>query len=214
MFNRKIANELNRIAKELVAKRLSVYTKELPPKIVEILKEQNFRKNIIEIEIKDAFRSWSGGDGLRGYYVIVNVLSGRIIDSGVGSWGGSNMFTTNEVDEGKTKQLPPHCIGITGVTGSYNLAMIFTREEDLQFLIPKQKEDVNKSDLEEIEIKVLDVFCSIKPSYRQNEFYHRRLGEYSKNNPFIQSLLEKGLLKEVGTGIQVTPKGKTMMFNS
>ena len=214
MPNQKLAKELNKLAKSITAKKLAVYLKDLPREVVEILKRYDCQKNTIEIETKDSFTPWSGDDGTRGFYVLVNLASWNVIDSGTGSWGGSNAFVTNDVDEGKQIKVPNKCFAITGITGGRNLAIIIIREEDLKFIVPQQENDTEKNDLTEKEWNALEVICRFRSGYRRGEFYLKRLGEYSTDNPIIQSLERKGLIKVSRVGIQYTPKGRTLYINN
>ena len=214
MPNQKLAKELNKLAKSITAKRLAVYLKDLPREVVHILKRYKCQKNTIEIETKDSFTPWSGDDGTRGFYVLVSLASWNVIDSGMGSWGGSNAFVTNDVDERKQIKVPNKCFAITGITGGRNLAIIIIREDDLDFLIPQQENDTEKNDLTEKEWNALKVICTIKSGYRRDEFYLKRLGEYSADNPIIKSLEKKGLVKISRVGIQYTPKGRTLYINN
>ena len=50
------------------------------------------------------------------------------------------------------------------------------------------------------ELAILAMILSLKPGYRAKELEEAKLGPYSKENPHIKSLIEKGLLKTNSSG--------------
>lgn len=60
------------------------------------------------------------------------------------------------------------------------------------------------------ELAILSIMDGIKPSYRSKDMEHARLGEYGPNNPHIQSLIDKGLVKLQGGKSLVLDKAKAV----
>jgi hypothetical protein len=66
-----------------------------------------------------------------------------------------------------------------------------------------------KGELSPQEQKAIDIIGGLISSYRGDAFEREGLGKYGPNNPLIQTLVEKGLLKMNAKGaIVITTEGK------
>ena len=120
--------------------------------------------------------------------------------------GGANIFNpSNPVDLDSTaRELPEGFAVIKGHTGNKTFAYVLVHPNNLQKLLPA------RADVTEQEQHALGCF-GLKPAYRQQEFnrYRDRLGVFNKDNPIIQALQAKGLIKINSNGsLQITTQGK------
>ena len=182
-----------------------VATKELPPSILRALKEVGFHRNDIRVVPSTTYSvQYPADDGSKGFTCVVNMESGqyKVV---WGNWGGGGYFSRpNPVDlDNTSRPIPPNGAVVQGQSGGHGtFASIYVRPDAMPTLLPEPVE------LSPKERKALNA-CSYKSGYRKDEFWKQGLGEYSLDNPLIQSLLEKGLIQtDVRGGIKVTIKGK------
>lgn len=181
----------------------SVYSqvKELPLILQRALKSIGYYKKDISIEGKETVSVQdSGGDGRRGFVVLVDLVANSYRKS-YGSWGGANMFTANVVDsDDKEHAIPPNGAVITGCEGGGHptLANLYLHPSNIvKFLPPK----VELTDAERI---ALEQMSTLKPGYRD-----------TVPPPVLASLLTKGLAKQNKAGaVQITTAGKTAWRNT
>lgn len=78
-----------------------------------------------------------------------------------------------------------------------DLGLLGTSEDEEILLTPEEK-------------KALEIIGSYVSGYRSDAFRREGIGAYSRDNPLIQSLAEKGLIRMMGSGIQITTKGRNL----
>jgi hypothetical protein len=208
-MSRKIARELLAVAKELIAVRgKQVSIRDLPDTIRKALKSLRYGRRDIEVIPSNKFRAGAGFEGNRAVAVVVNIKTGRVIDKQMGSWGGSNMFENREIDQPGDQSIPNGAAVIAGSMGGRgNFLSIYVKPNNLDQLMLTEDED--EVDLTDKEVKALEIM-GYKSGYRADYFFRARLGEYNRDNPIIQSLADKGLVRLMSNGITVTTKGKNV----
>ena len=94
--------------------------KDLPESIQSALSSVNYGRKDISLEVAESISpSVGGGDGLRGFCIIVNIETGER-KTEVGSWGGQSMFAesaSNPVDSDHTNYVIP--VNFAVIKGSY-----------------------------------------------------------------------------------------------
>ena len=202
-----LARDLLKVARELIAVRgKQVSIRELPDSIRKALKSLRYGRRDIEVIPANKFRAGGGGEGNRAVSVTVNIKSGRVIDRQTGSWGGSNMFENREIDQPGEQAIPNGAAVIAGSMGGRgNFLSVYVRPNNLDQLLPDEEED--EVDLTSEEKEALEIM-GYKSGYRAEYFSRANLGEYGKDNPVIQSLADKGLVRLMSNGITTTTKGK------
>lgn len=205
-----VAKELVRIAKDLVAMSGQVVAvNELPRGIQMALQHIPYNRRDIEVRDDDSYSpsmASASFEGNRGFVNIVDISTGRVEQSDVGSFGGSNPFENSPVDN-DSKRYPIQkgkvvILGETGGRGTF--VRILARPDDMDLVVTQPLKAI---DLIEQEAKALHGIAGIKSGYRQDEFRRKGLGDYNKNNPLIQSLEKKGMIKFTSVGISVTTDG-------
>lgn len=188
-----------------------VKTRDLPDTVRAVLKELNYNRRDIEIQVSTTFSpSVVSGDGLRAFLAIVNIATGqRHIEWG--SWGGPNIFNPqNPVDlDTSRRAIPPGAAIIKGSKGGSRpvYAYIITHPSS----VPLLSSGDNGPELSDKERAALDIIGGLVSGYRKvYEFQRRGLGEYGATNPYIQSLAQKGLVVVTKSGIQITTEGRNM----
>ena len=201
-----------RNAKELTGRKrmgaIHVSVDELPIGVKKALKQIKFNRRDIGLEKGTSYSpsmASSYGDGYRGYLLIVDIHRG-IKDRMTGSWGGANMFNlTNPIDNDNSKApIPNNCVVIYGNEGARLSATIVAPPD----MIEEFEDEEGDYGLTDKERKALDVVGGIKSGARRDEFYQEGLGLYGPDNPIIESLREKGLVKVTRSGIMITTQGK------
>lgn len=192
---RAAADQLEAGAKLRAARQIHVSVRELPPVLQRALANIRYGRKDIAIEAATGFTlqdtNWSGGT--RGFDVLVNLKTG---DYSQGSAGRP----------GERHELPDGFVLIQGSEGGGNpvYAVLVVNPSTLAPLLPQATET-----LEPQEQTALDIIGSLTSSYRAEEFQRKRLGKYNAQNPIVQSLVAKGLLKTSANGaITITTKGK------
>lgn len=183
-----------------------VAVKDLPATVQRALKEVKYGRRDIEVSAATTFSFQSyGGDGYRDFTSIVNMETGQSKVT-YGSWGGPNPWTRgNIVDtDDRNHTIPLNGAIIQGTEGGGKpvYATIKVHPDNMATLIPAQ---IDLTREEKLAITILD---SLKPAYRAEYFVRNDLGLYKADNPLIKGLVDKGLVKVTGTGIQITTAGK------
>jgi len=195
-----------KVAVSACKKGAHVPVRDLPRVVQQALKSVGYHKTDVELVPSETFTRGGGSafEGNRAYNVFVNLKTNKY-QSEYGSWGGSNAFEQKGADVDTAKRpLPDGILHIQGEGGGRgNFARIYVNPQTLAPLMPAAEE---VTDEEQKAIRIID---GIKSSYRDDEFRRARLGPYSLNNPIIQSLLSKGMVKTNRAGaIMITTKGK------
>lgn len=186
-----------------------VEVRDLPPGIQKALKSLKYgRKDIqVQAEAHPDLTDFSG-DGQRAFATVVDILTGHVFDSFMGSWGGPNIFSQKPLDKPDMKYaLKPGQAVIHGSMGGRTYVSIYYHPSNKDTFVP-ETETVNLSSEER---KALTIF-GYKSSYRSNEWWRSDLpGKYSLDNPLIQGLLAKGLIKVNQAGaIALTTSGRNL----
>lgn len=205
---------VQRVARQWLLRRGSrvhVLVKELPEVLQRALKEVRYNKRDIDIQSADKVSPSEGSagfEGNRGYVVVVD-LSSNHYKVHFGAWGGANAFDQRQVDlDDRPQPIPPNGAVIVGEYGGRgSFAHIKVNPTNLQGILPRPAEEIDEK-----EAKALDAILGLKSGYRADEFRRRGLGRYSIENPLIQSLAAKKLIKiDARGGIQVTTEGKNAL---
>jgi hypothetical protein len=182
-----------------------MYTKltDLPETIQSALNKLGYYKADISIDVSESVSPFVGsGDGLRGFCVILDIITGES-DIKTGSWGGSNMWSPNNVVDCDTQsyKIPANVAVIKGTTGRDRVyATITLSPENVIKALPI------KVELDPRLKWILAGYKSLTSQGRKNE--------YSRYNdtPSIEDLkklVEMGFLKMNKAGIcQITTEGK------
>lgn len=95
-----------------------VETKTLPDTIATALAGAGYHRPTVGVYVSDtASVACAGGDGLRGFAVLLDIDTGRS-ETFHGSWGGANPFQSNAVDsDTRERPLPPSGCVINGHEG-------------------------------------------------------------------------------------------------
>ena len=190
---------------------IHVTVRELPAPLQKVLREVRYNRKDIGVETSTTYDpGGAGGNGYRAFTAAVNLETGqyKIL---WGSWGGANIFTQNQVDlDTSSRPIPPNGAVVKGEIGGTGpvYAHILIGPANLAKLLPAPAEAL---DLSPEEIKALRIISEIRGGVRSGAFEYRGLGAYGPNNPHIQSLAQKGLVKVMGSGIMITLTGKNAM---
>lgn len=183
-----------------------VDVKELPETLQRALKEVDYGKKDIRVQGTDSVTLMnSAGDGARAFYSVVDVASGRTKVE-YGNWGGASPFGQKQVDiDDRKHTIPMNGALIKGISGRGQpvYAVIYVHHDMMPKFLPANE------DLSEQEKKALYAISTLTSKGRSNHFQRARLGPYSFDNPFVQSLSKKGLITIAANGgIKVTTEGK------
>jgi hypothetical protein len=146
-----------------------------------------------------------GGKGRRGFCACIDVGAG-IVESKVGSWGGSNMFNQgNQIDmDPSTYPIPENCVVVSGTTGGGHgtFARMLVHPSMLPALLPGPDADLTEND------KVfLYIMRTLKSAYRKESA--ARSGVTWPDAERLDFLQSKGLVKVNKAGsIRITTDGK------
>lgn len=205
MDNEKIAGQLVKLAKEIMSyggKHIAV--RDLPASLQRALKSIGYGRRDIEVVDSGVWFSSNPFEGNRAVSYTVDLKNGFITDAQKGSWGGANPFQTRSLDRDERRTVPHGSAVISGEKGGRgNFLSIYVNPGALKI----EEEAV---DLSADEKRALNIIGGIKSGYRQDEFRRYGLGEYGPNNWLIQNLADKGLVKIMRTGIQITTKGRNL----
>jgi hypothetical protein len=177
------------------ARNMHVNVKELPRVVQRALDEVGYKRRDIAIETATGFvlqdTNWSGG--YRGFDVLVNLKTGEYSQGSPG-------------DVRKRHELPDGFVLIQGSLGGGKpvYAVLVVNPSTMAPLLPQAKGELSPQ-----EQKAIDIIGGLISSYRGDAFEREGLGKYGPNNPLIQTLVEKGLLKMNAKGaIVITTEGK------
>ena len=185
---------------------IHVAVRDLPDAVQRALKRLRYGRRDIEVIYDSKYSVSTAFEGNRALSVTVDLSTGRISDAQQGSWGGSNPFEDRALDREESFNVPNGSVVIAGEAGGRgNFLRIYVRPGDVDKLMPEPDDDVI---LTPDEKAALGIVGGIKSSYRAQEFLRHRLGEYGKDNPIIESLAEKGLVKIMAQGIRITTQGR------
>jgi hypothetical protein len=179
---------------------ISIKVDTLPDSIRNALKSVEYFKSDVYIEGKEteSVMCYASGDGRRGFTLIVNLETGEC-KTMQGSWGGSNMFNSNNAVDTNDSAYPMHS-GIAVIKGSTGyprtFASITLHPSNIVPLLPTV--DPTLTDDEKY---LLAQFVRLKPSYRDTK------GKAAE--AMIASLVSRGYLKQNKAGAtQITTEGK------
>lgn len=174
---------------------------DLPEALQSALRQVSYHKKDIglssaeKISIRDC-----GGDGRRGFVILVNLTTNEQ-EIHWGSWGGSNMFNpSNSVDlDDNEYVIPKDGAVIRGsISGGPTYATITLHPDNLVKLLP------SKVELSEKERGILNAYGSLKSGpYRKEELHRLRATDAD-----VDALVGKGLLKRTKVGVSITTEGK------
>ena len=191
------------------ARGVYVTVRDLPDSVQRVLRQVKYgRKDIAVAPARTYQMSGASGDGYKAFTAAVNLETGQYKIEW-GSWGGANMFNPrNPVDLDTTpRPIRPNMAVVSGTIGGGRptWAHIDVHPDNVQKLLGSG-DDVEVSLKEKA---VLNIIGGIKSSYRKDEFWRKDLGKYSLDNPLIESLLAKGMIKANRAGaLSITLKGK------
>lgn len=178
--------------------------KELPESLQSALSAVGYGRKDIELRAKETESLFcAGGDGYRGFAVLVNIATGER-EVHRGSWGGSNAFNpNNSVDlNDKEYELPLNGAVIKGSEGGSRpvFATITLHPGNMAKFLPA------KAELSEAEQHVLWCFKALKSGpYRQSA-----LG--TKSGEAIEALVGRKFLKRSTNGAtQITTEGRNAL---
>ena len=185
---------------------MHVAVKDLPQSVQRALKSVGYGRRDIRVEARPSISiQGAGGDGFREFAVILNLETGHS-ETLKGSWGGANPWNPrNQVDmDERQHTIPMNGAVIKGTEGGNRpvYAVLYVNPDNMAALLPAPV------DLTPQEDWALAIISGLKPSYRGEYFERRDLGAYNVQNPFVQSLIAKGLVQATGSGIQITTAGK------
>lgn len=183
-----------------------VSVRDLPPTVQRALKSLDYNRRDIEVRAQSSVSIQdSGGDGFQGFALVMNISTG---DSKLyqGSWGGPNPWAkANPVDmDDRQHTIPMNGAVLKGWRGGGRpvYAVLYVNPDNMATLLPASVELTQEEDW------ALAIIKGLKPGYRSESFERHGLGAYVANNPVLRSLVQKGLVKATGAGIQITTEGK------
>jgi hypothetical protein len=168
---------------------------DLPDIIQRELLKFSYNKKDIEILVRETESlSVAGGDGVRGFAIIVDLFN-QTTESFIGSWGGSNMFTSSVVDDNdKLYIIPDNFAVIKGVKGSMSYATITISSANVI-------KGLTGNTLSDTEKKLLSLVKSYTSQARKPY-----LDKYPK---LVDKLVNEGYLNRNKAGsISITTSGK------
>lgn len=174
--------------------------RELPNIVQEQLNGVGYGRADILIEAREKVSPQvSGGDGQRGFCIIIDMISGNVKHM-MGSWGGANMFNPrNQVDlDSQMYEIPENVAVITGSIGGSVFATVTLNPKNVAKFLPA------KSELTKEQASVLYSFKALKSAYRP---------KYSEE--CLNELAEMGFLKRSKNGAtRITTAGKNAYLSS
>lgn len=186
-----------------------IKTKDLPLVVQSVLANHGFHKQDIKVEVTETFDCFcSGSEGSRGYVSIID-LSDNSVREFEGSWGGANMFNPhNRVDKDQNEYpMLENLMVIKGTEGYVKTASVLVHPSNMAKMIPSS--DTVEMSYEET--VALNIINSHVTRGRVDEFHRIGFGHYSTNNKLVCSLKDKGMVKFVGNGVQLTLEGKNFV---
>jgi hypothetical protein len=192
---------------------IHVPLRDLPPAMIQALSSVGYKSPDIEVESGETYSPSEGGGaskGNRGFVIVMDMETGQS-KTHMGSWGGANPFEKKQVEHDKDEYPIPLngavILGSTGGRGAF--ARIRVRPDNMEKMLPGTEE------VSDQERKVLAILGGIKGGYRKQYFEDNNLGPYSSDNPIVQSLLSKKLIKVNKRGsMMITTAGKNARGNA
>ncbi len=183
-----------------------VPVKKLPAGVQRALKSIGYGRR--DIRVHGATKiglSDAGGDGRQGFFLAVDMLTGRVIKEARGSWGGPNPFQKQEMDDDSDFVIQPGVAALKGSKGGQVYCTITYHPSDKDSFIP----EVAVVDISAEESRALYVL-GVVSSYRADEWVRSGLpGKYSATNPLVLGLIAKGLVSSnKGGALALTTSGK------
>lgn len=175
--------------------------KDLPDALKNALASVGYSRADIDIKVSETGSLLSsGGDGRRGFAILVN-MSTNEYKTHWGSWGGSNMFSPdNQVDNNdQSYPIPENGAVINGSTGEKVYATITISPANAAKLLP------TTGIVSDREADILKIFKSYTSKYRKEYLTRHNVTEDE-----IKSLASRGYLKVNKVGIQITTEGKNL----
>lgn len=184
-----------------------MYTKltDLPDTIQSALNKLSYYKKDISIEVAESVSPFvGGGDGQRGFCVILDIVTGQS-EIKMGSWGGSNAFSpNNQVDcDTESYKIPANMAVIKGSQGTDRVyATLYLSPDNVIKALPVRIE------LEPRLKWILYGYKGLTSAGRKNE-YDRNNDKPNAND--LKKLVDMGLLKQNKAGVcQITTEGKNV----
>jgi hypothetical protein len=173
-----------------------IATNQLPESIQTALKSVSYNKKDIQVLIKEQESLFCcGGDGIRGFAVLVN-LSTNENKVMYGSWGGANPFNpTNQVDlNDKLYTIPENGAVIKGYEGHGTSATVILSPKNIVNNLLTEDSSLSKDE------KMVLGYFKYKSSYRKSLLESKKelvnklvdAGYISKNKAGAMSLTLKG----------------------
>lgn len=177
--------------------------KSLSPLLQSVLRDIPYRRADIQIVVTDTVSpAVGGGDGVRGFIVMVNLQTGESKRKN-GSWGGANPWApTNPVDLDTTPyRIPSFGAVIKGKHGGHGtFATLYVPTAQAQNFLPTPTEALSA-----VEKHALYCHRAIKGGqYRKDELRRRQVTQ-----SVLDALVARGLLKQDARGFtQITTNGR------
>lgn len=186
---------------------LIMYSKviELPECIQTALKSIGYGRVDIEIEAKEKVSpSVAGGDGYKGFCMIINMETGETKRM-EGSWGGSNYFSQdNQVDlDANMYTIPNNFAVIKGVTGYKVFADMYINPSNMAKYLPA------KIEMDPRDRWILYTFKGLTSAGRKDE-WNRSRDKPSEED--LNRLAALGFLKRSSNGAtKITTEGRNAL---
>ena len=192
---------------------MHIKIKELPVSIQKALLSVGYGRTDIAVNVTDQIDlQCSGGAGVRGFAIVLNLDTGESKQF-LGSWGGANPFNpTNRVDlDSNLHTIPVNGAVIKGHTGNTCYASVYVSQANVVKAL-----DAPKLELTDNELGVLKVIKRVRSGYRKDYFFGYESREYfskpltqGEYSEAINCLSAKGLIKiNKAMAVSITTEGK------
>lgn len=185
-----------------------VATKELPDALRAALRDSGYAKPDVSIEAKATASAFdAGGQGRKGFVVLVDLATGAT-QRHDGSWGGANIANeSNVVDrDARSHPLAPNVAVINGSEGYGGvLASITIHPSNAAKLL-----HAAGPSLDATARGILYAYGAIKSGTYRRDALNGVGVKDAETDPRVKALIELGLLKRDGRGIQITTEGKNV----
>lgn len=180
---------------------------ELPDTIRQTLSNLGYHRKDIFLSAKEEVSpSVCGGDGKRGFCIILNVSTGKKKKMW-GSWGGSNMFNpNNQVDlDTNMYKIPDDFCVITGTIGNGTYAELTVNPNNMLKALPEAP------DISDRDKWILYTFKGLTSAGRKNEWNRE---DDIPTEDDLNRLASAGYLKRSKNGAtRITTEGKNIIIN-
>lgn len=180
-------------------------TSKLPAVVQNALENVGYHRKDIGVNARESVSiACSGGDGYRGFAVIINLGTGER-QFLYGSWGGANPWNpTNRVDlDTQEHTIPVNGCVILGSEGGSRpvYASVYVRPDAIVAMLPPAV------DATEDEKRVLYAYRGLKSGPYRKEF----LDKIPNVTKIVDDLVARGLLKRAKNGAtQITTEGRNV----